>query len=200
MNRIETNLLEGEEILWSGKSAPFPLLEKPYKITIISTWVICGVLLFGLSVFYLSYAIPVEESLKKILIVLSVLLGIPLLVAARPLMDYRILQRKACYAVTNYRVITAYSDKFYSLPLAEDMPLRVDRSTDTTGTILLGDASKHPERHGRMACVCGIREDSGNTSVISGFSFYNVEDPEAVCRCIRNAAAGIRPEEASSAA
>lgn len=188
MEQIERSLLEGERILWAGKSAPFKIMEKPYNMILLITWGVCALLLLLITVGYLpaslsgAYGFSSGDALLRCAIMASV----PVFIAARPFLDKRILAKKTFYAITDYRVMVVSNYVLRTMSYDENIPVKVDMVTDDTGTITIGAAGKSAKWCGRRQTLVGVRDEKDSPMYpYIGLTFYNVKDPEAVCRHFR---------------
>ena len=98
--KLDSILLEGEKALWSGASAPFPLLDKRQKngLKIVAQWIATVVVTTGLLWAYLANNDPASP-----VFVVGVLV-VAALVALSPVLEWNNVRAQR-YVITDRRVL-----------------------------------------------------------------------------------------------
>ena len=182
-NQLNHILLDGEEIRWSGRPAPFKLLDLPARNSLIFTWIISGCILgLTLGLFIASF---VSTSLApwEFGVLLLALLVLPLMIAIRPVLDRRCLLRDTVYAITNCRVIAMIKGDVMYVPLTQKLKTAIASCRDGFGTLCFGEAVDISARKELSTAVIGVRNtgDIANPNV-PGIVFYHIRHPETLLR------------------
>lgn len=158
-------LRDNEQVRWQGRPEPFPLLEGSSKAKILRTWIVTGVIVCALLVWYFGYA-------EKNAGFLGLMLIIAALIMISPFTERRNLLGQN-YWITNQRVILRTRDKsFYYMNLDGIDEIQVVRDKSDNGCLALGkivfeDVDKqlrwracHPKEdmqgHDDQECVLGM--------------------------------------------
>lgn len=172
--KLDSILLEGEKALWSGASAPFPLLDKRQKngAKILLQWIATVVLAAGLLWAYLLNNQPASP------VFVGGVLAIALLVILSPILERRNVMAQR-YVITDRRVLLIQQfNSVVSLQLdhIDDFRLVEDESPYpclVIGTSLYGDIGKQLRWR---SCHPKINLSSSETNNLEGLVFYNLKD------------------------
>lgn len=180
-NRLHAALWAGEALRWSGRPKPFRLMDKNFQSSILITWVISALIMLAAAVLLILPLATGSRALSDLVILSVMILFLPVILSARPLMDKHCLEEQTIYAITNYRIIVIVKDDVMSLPIGKGMKVAVDDQEDGCGTIRFGELVGKPARKSRAHAVLGLRSDDSKTSII-GLLFYHVDRPDQLMR------------------
>lgn len=180
---LKKSLLEGESVLWSGKAAPFKLLEPPYGKSLFAIWGLSIVWIVGFAALYIPFALNIGIEWNTIVPMLILADFLPVLLSLRPILDQRDLQSKTLYAITNYRVISITRDQVKGLFLEAEMELDVLPESNGCGTVRIGLACKKSPLFVRAQSLMGVKDESGKK--IAGLAFYHLRGPKETAELIR---------------
>ena len=99
-------LREDEQVRWQGRPEPFPLLEGSIKNRILRTWIVTGVVVCGLLVWYFNFYEDKSAGFLGLMLIIAALIVIS------PVMERRNLLGQS-YWITNQRVILRTRDNSY---------------------------------------------------------------------------------------
>ena len=123
---LNENLLDGEKVLWEGKSERLKILSGPYAKTLPRVWTISGIVLALFAVWYVLLIMKTGFSVSQFLIT-AVLVGIvPVSLCFHSVSDCNIIQRDLTYVLTNYRAIILGGHDVKSMRITEDTEYRID--------------------------------------------------------------------------
>lgn len=159
-------LREDEQVRWQGQPDLFPLLEGSVKKQILRTWIVTGVVVCGLLVWYFNFYEDKSAGFLGLMLIIAALIVIS------PVMERRNLLGQS-YWITNQRVILRTRDNsYYYMNLDGIDEIRVIRDKSDNGCLALGkivfeDVDKqlrwracHPKEdmqgHEDQACVLGM--------------------------------------------
>lgn len=175
--RLQEALWEGEEIRWSGRPKPFVLMDKTFKSSILTTWIISACFLVFI-LFLMATAISSgSHSLSDLIVLAVVAFFLPAILSIRPLLDKKCLEEKTLYAITNFRIIAIVRDEVMYLPIGKGINVAVERHEDGCGSLRFGDLVGMPAKKSRSHAVLGLRSEESK-STMRGLLFYHVEQPE----------------------
>jgi len=179
---LNENLLDGEKILWEGKSEPFKVLSGPYARTLPRVWAISGIVLTAFAVWYITFVMKTGFSLTQFLIT-AVLIGIvPMSLCFHSVSDCKIIQKDLTYVLTNYRAIVLRGKDEKFLRLSADMEYRIESVGDGIDAIYMGDACRFKNTSSREKAVLGVYSDESDQSKVTGMVFYGVKNGEEICK------------------
>ena len=181
---LEQTLLTGEKVLWSGASAPFPLLDKRQKNgpKIVAQWIATVVITAGLLWAYLSNNQPGSPAF------VGGVLFVAALVALSPVPEWKNVQAQR-YVITDRRVllIQRFSSVF-SIRLDHIDDFRLVEGKTPEGTLVLGSAVfEDIDRQLRWrAChpKTNVQSD-GPSDRAQGLVFFSVSDSKKAADCLR---------------
>ena len=107
----ENHLLPDEEIVWKSRPGTFPLITK--ESGLLMRWIICAVLLVGLTAAYIAAAQRTSAPFH-VFVVLIIFVALAY-IAIVPILDWKSLLNKTHYYVTNKRVILLSGKNLYAL-------------------------------------------------------------------------------------
>ena len=179
---LNENLLDGEKVLWEGKSERFKILSGPYEKTLPRVWTISGIVLALFAVWYVLLIMKTGFSVSQFLIT-AVLVGIvPVSLCFHSVSDCNIIQRDLTYVLTNYRAIILGGHDVKSMRITEDTEYRIESVGDGIDAIFIGDACMFKGTSGREKAVLGIYGDDTNQGRVTGMVFYGVKNGEEICK------------------
>ena len=180
--KLKDILLDGEEVRWSGRPAPFKLLELPSRKSILATWIISGCALALVLVFLIPFYIQTGRSLLDTAVVLVVAAFLPLMLSSRPVLDKRCLERDTLYAITNFRAIALVKEDMMFIPLSPKLKTAVAAQDGACGSLCLGEAVDVTPGKQLATAVIGMRTEGSANPNVRGMMFYHVNDPESLLR------------------
>ena len=171
---LDKILLRGEKVLWSGTSAPFPLLDKRQKNgpKIVAQWIATVVITAGLLWAYLSNNQPGSP------VFVGGVLFVAALVALSPVLEWKNVQAQR-YVITDRRVllIQRFSSVFsIRLDHIDDFRLVEDESPYpclVIGTALYEDIGKQLRWR---SCHPKSNLSSSEMDNLEGLVLYNLKD------------------------
>ena len=98
--QLKNILWEGEEVRWSGRPKPFPLIDQDSKNSILLTWIVSALVLAAVVVLMIFSAIAGTHSFTEVLIMAAVALFLPVVLSTRPFMDKKCLEESTLYALS----------------------------------------------------------------------------------------------------
>ena len=104
--QLHPYLLDGETVLWSGRTSPFKLRELPFRSSLYLLWLVSAAAAAISLLFLLPPLLSGQRSLGNTLIILVILLSIPAILSLQPFSDKYKLETRVLYAITNLRAIT----------------------------------------------------------------------------------------------
>lgn len=173
-------LNKDEKVLWFGRPVHNELSKAPDRTRQYINWGILALAL-GISVLgFLPYALSSGRSWDVILVTLLMINFIPVIMALRPMLDLRVLDRQTIYAITDRRIIAIVKNSIMELPRSRDMSLSVDRRDGVHGDLCFNGAVGKPTRDSRANAVLGCRDERG----LNGLIFYHVADPDYIASLV----------------
>ena len=172
---VTAALGKDEEILWSGKAAPFPLMNSENKTSILIRWIICAVFVIGLVGGYFASAANTGVQIKPVVVLIVVFIGAYL--ALIPVLDRNAILGKRLYFITNRRVMVTEGNR--GVWTLDKAGLKTKTPPGESGThFLFGTATELSAKKARVSAVVPVKEDNGPG--ITGLVFYNVSDAQGV--------------------
>ena len=162
----ENHLLPGEEIEWKSRPGTFPLLTKDSKGSLLLRWILCAAILVAITVLYAIVAqnkgVAFNYIVELILVIAAVYISIT------PILDWKKLQKKTCYYVTNKRIILMSGSNLYALNRA-GINMKWVPADDDSVHILFGACQNKPSGTWRRYAIAPDPQD------FAGFVFYGVQ-------------------------
>lgn len=180
--RLNDILLDGEEVRWSGRPAPFNLLDLPSRKSILTTWIISGAALVLVLAFLVPFYIETGRSLLDMAVLLVITAFLPLMISFRPVLDKRCLERSTLYAITNYRAIAFVKDDVMFIPISRKLKTAVSAQGKNCGSLCFGEAVDVSVNKHLSTAVIGVRTEGSSNPNVHGMMFYHVNDPESLLR------------------
>lgn len=182
--KLNEMLLKDEKVLWTGRPAPFKLMDLPSRRIILASWMISG----GALVISLGLLIPfyirTQRSFADTAVLVVLLAFLPLMVSLRPILDRRNLLKSTLYAVTNLRAVALIQDDAIYIPLSPKPETAVEAEPGGRGTLYLGAAAGIPPRRLLYTAVMGVRVEGTANPCVPGLLFFHVPDPEAAAKAL----------------
>lgn len=173
---LQSTLRQGEQVLWSGKSAAFPLLAGDSKLQIIGRWV--GAIAGAAAILALYVGNAGGRSMGAILGVLAV----AAVIMVSPFVEQRSVLRQF-YCITNQRVILISGDQTtYYMALDKIDEVRTVTGKTEYGTLAVGSIVFEDIKHQLRWRGCHPKMDaqSGRTSgEAQGLVLFNLRDCRA---------------------
>lgn len=180
---LQSALRQGEQVLWSGKSAAFPLLAGDSKLQIIGRWV--GTIVGAAAILALYVGNAGGRSMGAILGVLAV----AAVIMVSPFVEQRSVLRQF-YCITNQRVILISGDQtIYYMALDKVDEVRTVTGKTEYGTLAVGSIVFEDIKHQLRWRGCHPKMDaqSGRTSgEAQGLVLFNLRDCRAAEVLLRN--------------
>jgi hypothetical protein len=170
--------LEADElVLWSGKPAPYIVLDKYYKPVFIRNYIIALVIV--VPIFLLALARNADSGGLNIT-ALAVMCAIPLVVIPFGLSQYRDYGKKAKYFITNKNIIVIWDARKLKFPLDNIDKLDSVPQAEGTVSVRIGKAAGIPVRKNRGVALRSLtgnsNEDQANNN---GCLLYNLSESDA---------------------
>ena len=164
-----TVLLRDEQVEWEGRSGSFPLMTPENRANLIFRWIFCAALLVILSASYIAATvlIPTKFHVQVILILLVVFAYAGIL----PVLDWKNIQKKTRYVVTNKRVILASGKNVFALNRS-GIHVECKKTAEGGVHILFGSCTKASTHKYRYRVI--VPESDSSDLSKNGFVFYNV--------------------------
>lgn len=160
----EKHLLPDEEIVWKSRPGSFPLVTK--ESGLLARWIICAVLLVALTAAYIIAARQTGAPFH-VFVVLIIVVALAY-IAIVPIQDWKSLQNKTYYYVTNKRVILMSGKNLYALSRTGLITKCVE--ADSGIHVLFGSGTTRPARSWRRYTVVPDPQSD------PGFVFYGVAE------------------------
>lgn len=181
--KLNELLEENEKVLWMGRPEKSQLLKAPDRRHQIMMWCVLAVFLLGSVALVIPYMVSIGRPVNVIAVAFIVINFVPGLMAFRPMMDQRLLEGKALYAITDRRAIALVKDAVFSLPVAGLEWIVTSRDLDR-GSIRFGAAAYAKDQDDRADAVLGVLgvKDERTTT---GFVFFHIPQVDAVAKLLR---------------
>ena len=179
--QLKNILWEGEEVRWSGRPKPFPLIDQDSKNSILLTWIVSALVLAAVVVLMIFSAIAGTHSFTEVLIMAAVALFLPVVLSTRPFMDKKCLEESTLYAITNFRIIALVKGEVMYLPLVKGIQTAVRSHEDGFGSLRFGELVGKPAKKSRDHAVIGMRNVDSKEDM-TGLMFYHIDQPDQLLR------------------
>ena len=175
--QLHPYLLDGETVLWSGRTSPFKLRELPFRSALYLLWLISAAAAAMALLFLLPPLLSGQRSLGNTLIILVILLSIPAILSLQPFSDKYKLETSVLYAITNLRAITMVDGQVLSLPLRSSTNASVGQRRGECGTLIIGSNAQWDNRRTLTDAVTGIPHLTEENQ-IDGLLFFHIPHPD----------------------
>lgn len=165
----EEILLPEEEVEWQGKPGTFPVLASECKTALLVRWIVCAALFVVLTVLYAVAASHVGAPFY-ILVELAIFVALAY-ISIIPIQDWKNIQKKAHYYVTNKRVILAVGKSLYALNRSGINTKCIPAEGDSVHISFGSCADKAGRTYRRYTVMPEIDDDDPSKN---GFVFYGV--------------------------
>lgn len=162
-------LLPEEKIEWQGTPEAFPLLTKENKTALLIRWISCAVLFVGTSILYAFLAARVDAPFNP-LVVIVIFIALAY-ISIIPFQDWKNIQKKVCYYVTNKRVILSTGKNLYALSRSGINVKCLPAEGDCVHILFGSCVNKAGQSYRRYAVMPEVDDDDPSKS---GFVFYCV--------------------------
>lgn len=181
--KLNELLEQNERVLWLGKPEKSKLLKAPDRRRQIIMWCVLAVFLAVSCVLVIPYMARIGRPVNVIAVAFIVINFVPALMAFRPMMDQRLLEHKAVYAITDRRVLAVVKDAVFTLPLAGLEWVITSRDLDR-GSLRFGAAAYAKDQDDRADAVLGVVgvKDERTTT---GLVFFHIPQVDAVAELLR---------------
>ncbi len=180
---LQGTLRQDEQVLWSGKSAGFPLLAGDSKIQILLRWT--GTVVGAAAILALYVGNAGGRSMGAILGILAV----AAVILVSPFVEQRSVLRQF-YCITNQRVILISGDQtVYYMELDQIDGVRTVTGKTEYGTLAVGSAVFEDIKHQLRWRGCHPKMDAqgGRTSgEAQGLVLFNLQDCRAAEMLLRH--------------
>lgn len=175
--RLQEVLLEGEEVRWSGRPAPFRLLQRQYRGGFFATWLlsVCVVVLAAAVLAPMFAQAGGRQS--DFLVLLIVVAFFPAMLSLRPVLDKLCLEKNTLYAITNLRVIALVRDDLMYIPISKALHVAIEDRDADCGNLCFDQAIGQKSWAGRANAVLGIRQSCQQCRML-GMLFYHIPQPD----------------------
>lgn len=186
---LKAFLKEGEEILWSGKSEPFPLLDKRGGggKKIIIKWIVVVVLAAALLMTYAANNDPVSPSFVLIVLAIAAILILSPIMEKNNVMDAR-------YWITNQHIILMLKNKsIFSMKLESMDGFRIVRDEAPCPCLVVGsrifcDINKQLRWRGSHPLDHPSTTEDDNAQ---GIVFYNIKNADEAVDLLKQYAPSV---------
>ena len=127
---LNENLLDGEKILWRGKSEPFKLLAPPYSRSLPFLWIASIVILVFFSMVFIPFAIRLHFNFVQIIFWIVFVMLMPFSLCVHSVLDKKTIEKRISYVLTNYRAITLTPKEINSMLISSSTPYRLETLPD----------------------------------------------------------------------
>ena len=179
---LNENLLDGEQILWKGRSAPFKLLAPPYSRTLPILWSASLLVLVGFVFLFIPFARYMHIDSIQILLTIVLAAWIPFIIGLHAVADKNTIEKHVMYVFTNYRAITLTSREMHSMLINASTPYRLELLPDGNEILYIGDACNTKSYASRANTITGIHKGNRKSGHITGLVFYGLRDALDICR------------------
>lgn len=180
---LQGALRQGEQVLWSGKTAGFPLLAGDSKIQILGRWI--GTVVGAAAILALYIGNSGGRSMSAILGILAV----AAVILVSPFVEQRSVLRQF-YCITDQRVILISGDQtVYYMELDQIDGVRTVTGKTEYGTLAVGSVVFEDIKHQLRWRGCHPKMDaqSGRTSGEAlGLVLFNLQDCRAAEMLLRH--------------
>ena len=182
--KLNSMLLKDEKVLWTGRPAPFKLMDLPSRNIILASWILSGsALLISLGLL-IPFYIRTERSFADTAVLVVLLAFLPVMISTRPILDQYSLVKSTLYAVTNLRAIALIKEDSMYIPLQPKPSASVETQPGGRGTLYLGEAVGVSPRRLLYTAVMGVRTEGTANPHVLGMLFFHVPDPEAAAKAL----------------
>lgn len=173
------NLLELEKdelVLWSGKPAPFKIMDKYYKPAFIRNYIIA--LIIVVPIFVIAYMRNADDGGLNIT-ALAIMCCIPLAAIPAGIFQYRNYGKKCQYFLTNKNIIIIWDSRKLKFPYSNIDKFDSVLQSEGAVSIRIGKAAGIPVKKNRdyaLRCLSGNSSaEEGN----KGCLLYNLSEKDA---------------------
>lgn len=177
---LEENLLDGEKVLWRGRSESFRILSGAYAKTLPVIWAVSGIILAAFAVWFIPFALRIRPSVPQMLFTCVMAAVIPVSLCAHSVSDCRIIQKELEYALTSCRAIAVRGNSGMFMRIDENTPYRTEIQEDGTEILYIGSACDVRSSGSRAKAVMGVYGDPENPNRVTGMVFYGLKDAQKI--------------------
>lgn len=174
--KMKERLREDEQLLWIGKPGSRKIMDSPDKTKVIIAWSVLALFLVVSFGYLVPFLVKGGDSLGKILVMLVFVNVTPMLIATRPLLDKRRLDKETIYAVTDKRILALVGSDLFELPRTEGLACKV-----VDGNLCFGTAGDIAPKKARDHAVVGCKDDDRR---LGGILFYQLPNTNQVLEAI----------------
>lgn len=169
------DLEEDELVLWSGRPAPFKLLDKYYKPVFIRNYII-AILFVGLV--FIAAVVRSTSGGGLNMTALAAICAIPLVAIPAGLSQYISFRKNCEYFITNKNIIVSWEPRRLKLPIRDIEKLDSVQQSEGTITVRIGEAAGMPVKKNRdVALKCFPSNNSEKQN--QGCVLFNLAEKEA---------------------
>ena len=162
---LSENLLDGEKILWKGRSEPFRLLAPPYSRSLPLLWTACLSLLTFFAFVFIPFAQQMRVHALQFVLCLMLVILTPLSLCIHSIIDKNIIEKH-----------------IRSMLITPATPYRLEVLPDGNEILYIGDACKTNAYMSRANTVTGIHGDTTDQNKITGLVFYGLRNTSELLR------------------
>ena len=179
---LKKSLMEGEELLWSGKPETCEALDKTHKAKFVKKTVTAAVVAVVLCALYIILASYAETQVSWIVVVIILLCAY--IVPHNMVKDAKTCNTKLLYGVTSERLITV-SDSVKSVSYSQIREAAFRTDDDGHTSLLCGhDALNSEPANWRFAAVNGLVMNETN-DFCESYAFYALPEADKVREIVR---------------
>lgn len=173
---LKERLEPGEQLLWMGRPVKSKLMEAPDSTMQKVMWAVLAAFLLFTAAVILPYMGAAGQSITVMGVCVIIVNVVPFVLAIRPMLDQKLLEKKTVCAVTDRRVISVVKDTVHTMD-RKDLDFAVSNREGSVGSIRFGGAVHCKKKNDRVDAVLGVQEDEGQAK---GMVFFRVENVDQV--------------------
>ncbi len=174
--RWNSILVDGEQILWTGKPVRAGWKKSPDLSGIYTKLAVCAAALV-LSILWLTMEIIPKSGLGVATVLFVCINVVPVTLVFHAFHDEKLLEKDSSYVITNRRVMAEVKGEVMAMERTPLLTCASDEWDGQYGNVTFGQAIQRPRTRSRLDAVLGIKDDDRN---VTGMVFYHVDDPKAV--------------------
>ena len=182
-NNWSLYLKGNEELLWNGKGKADALINAGNKTKLMIRWIACAIVGLGFTAFYLPYAIGHQFPTNNTIISVGVVVALALVIAYGPIQEWKILNGKMNYLLTNRRVMSIKDGNVHEFAVDAETPCRAEKLDNGTYVVFIGEAACRTKlSQARTNAMIGIKDDANQ---VIGMVLYGVSNAEEISRYLK---------------
>ena len=187
-------LAKGETVEWTGRPAPFLVVDRYNKKSLYLRWVLITVAAIVCVAAYIIYTSSKEEA-KFQIIVPILFIAAAVFFILRPIADARTIQKKRLYAITSQRnLICDGEESVKEMNLDDIHDVKLIHKGNGVGDVIFGKAAfRQSYNTRRVTAIVPLKNVDEGPERITAMVFYNIKGYEQI-RPLLAAGTGITEE------